>query len=192
MNEDDLQKLLRITEENNAMLKEILAYVRKIQDKDYLANDYSREIAFNVIGDIIADDLNPSSVKSRLDAEDVQMIDLHALNSEIEYVGNSIATFITESAFYEVLLFSSSHKVKPFRRWITKEILPSIRKTGKYEINGIVPKSFAEALRLAADQQEQIGAQQNLIGNESPAARGVEDVEWSALAGTVKRQYVRV
>ena len=34
--------------------------------------------------------------------------------------------------------------------------------------------------------------QQNLIGNESPAARGVEDVEWSALAGTVKRQYVRV
>lgn len=42
--EDDLQKLLRLTEENNAMLKEILAYVQKIQDKDYLANDYSREI----------------------------------------------------------------------------------------------------------------------------------------------------
>ena len=34
--EDDIQKLLRITEENNALLKEILAYVRKIQDKDYL------------------------------------------------------------------------------------------------------------------------------------------------------------
>ena len=34
--EDDIQKFLRITEENNALLKEILAYVRKIQDKDYL------------------------------------------------------------------------------------------------------------------------------------------------------------
>lgn len=44
------------------MLKEILAYVRKIQDKDYLANDYSREIAFNVIGNIIADNLNPEVV----------------------------------------------------------------------------------------------------------------------------------
>lgn len=61
MNEDDLQKLLRITEENNAMLKEILAYVRKIQDKDYLANDYSREIAFNVIGDVIAENLSDSA-----------------------------------------------------------------------------------------------------------------------------------
>lgn len=57
--EDDFQRLIRITEENNAILKEILAYVRKVQDKDYLANDYSREIAFNVIGDIIADNLNP-------------------------------------------------------------------------------------------------------------------------------------
>lgn len=62
MNEDDFQRLIRITEENNAMLKEILAYVRKVQDKDYLANDYSREIAFNVIGDIIADNLNPEVV----------------------------------------------------------------------------------------------------------------------------------
>ena len=60
--EDDLQKLLRITEENNAMLKEILAYVRKVQDKDYLSDDYSREIAFNVIGDIIADGLNPEVI----------------------------------------------------------------------------------------------------------------------------------
>ncbi len=62
MNEDDIQRLLRLTQENNAMLKEILAYVRKVQDKDYLANDYSREIAFNVIGDIIADNLNPEVV----------------------------------------------------------------------------------------------------------------------------------
>lgn len=60
--EDDFQRLIRITEENNAMLKEILAYVRKVQDKDYLANDYSREIALNVIGDIIADNLNPEVV----------------------------------------------------------------------------------------------------------------------------------
>lgn len=75
---------------------------------------------------------NPSSVKSRLDSEDVQLLDLHALNSSLTMVGNSMATFVTETGFYEVLLFSSSEKVKPFRRWITKEILPSIRKTGGY------------------------------------------------------------
>lgn len=59
--EDDIQKLLRITEENNAMLKEILAYVQKMQDPEYLNSEWSREIAFNVIGDIIAENLSDSA-----------------------------------------------------------------------------------------------------------------------------------
>jgi prophage antirepressor-like protein len=75
---------------------------------------------------------NPSSVKGRLDQEDVQLVDLHALNYKM--VGNSMATFINESGFYDVLLFSASPKVKPFRRWVTHEVLPSIRKTGQYSI----------------------------------------------------------
>ena len=74
---------------------------------------------------------NPSSVKQRLDKEDVQLIDLHALNGE-DTVGNSIATFINESAVYEVILFSGSPKVRPFRRWLTKDVIPSIRKNGGY------------------------------------------------------------
>lgn len=49
-------------------------------------------------------------------------------------VGNSMATFINESGFYDVLLFSTSPKVKPFRRWVTHEVLPSIRKTGQYSV----------------------------------------------------------
>ena len=60
----DLEELYRIVQENNAVLKEIVEYVRKVQDKDYLSNDYAREIAFNVIGDIIADNLSPEVVKN--------------------------------------------------------------------------------------------------------------------------------
>lgn len=75
---------------------------------------------------------NPSSVKSRLDRDDVQLIDLHALNYQM--VGNSMATFVNEAGFYDVLLFSTSPKVKPFRRWVTHEVLPSIRKTGQYSV----------------------------------------------------------
>lgn len=58
----DLEELYRLTQENNAMLKEIVEYVRKVQDKNYLSNNYSREIAFNVIGNIIADNLSPEVV----------------------------------------------------------------------------------------------------------------------------------
>ena len=60
----DLEELYRLTNENNAMLKEIVEYVRKVQGKDYLSNDYTREIAFNVIGDIIADNLSPEVVEN--------------------------------------------------------------------------------------------------------------------------------
>jgi len=60
----DLGELYRLTQENNVMLKEILEYVRKVQGKDYLSNDYAREIAFNVIGDIIADNLSPEVVEN--------------------------------------------------------------------------------------------------------------------------------
>ena len=74
---------------------------------------------------------NPSSVKQRLDPEDTQLIDLHALNG-VSFEGNSKATFINESAVYEVILFSGSEKVRPFRRWLTKEVIPSIRKNGGY------------------------------------------------------------
>ena len=60
----DLQALYDLTKKNNEMLKEILAYVRKVQDKEYLSNEYAREIAFNVIGDIIADNLSPEVVEN--------------------------------------------------------------------------------------------------------------------------------
>ena len=102
---------------------------------------------------------NPSSVKMRLDKDDVQLIDLHALNEGQEIVGNSLATFITESGFYEVILFSNSPKVKPFRKWVTKEVLPSIRKTRQYGIsqNGLSLPDFsnpAEAARAWADMYD--------------------------------------
>ena len=56
---------------------------------------------------------NPSSVKARLDKDDVQLIDLHALNGGQEIVGNSLATFITESGFYEVILLATVRRLSP-------------------------------------------------------------------------------
>lgn len=60
----DLEDLYRLTQENNAMLKEIVEYVRKVQSGSYLSNDYAREIAFNVIGDIIAENLSDDFVEN--------------------------------------------------------------------------------------------------------------------------------
>lgn len=42
------------------------------------------------------------------------------------------ATFVTESGLYDVIIRSDSENAKPFRKWVTSEVLPSIRKTGGY------------------------------------------------------------
>ena len=59
----DFEHLYQLTQENNEMLKEILAYVRKVHSKEYLSDDYAREITFNVIGDIIAENLESGVVE---------------------------------------------------------------------------------------------------------------------------------
>lgn len=43
-------------------------------------------------------------------------------------------TFITEPQLYFVMMRSRSEKARPFRQWVVNEVLPSIRKTGKYEV----------------------------------------------------------
>lgn len=109
---------------------------------------------------------NTTTVKKRLDAEDVQLIDLHALNyNGKQIIGNSKANFITESGFYDVLLESSSPKVKPFRRWVTHEVLPSIRRHGGYIMakeEETEEELLARALKLA---QSRIDAQKKALAN---------------------------
>ena len=43
-------------------------------------------------------------------------------------------TFITEPQLYFVLMRSRSENARPFRQWVVNDVLPSIRKTGKYEV----------------------------------------------------------
>lgn len=46
------------------------------------------------------------------------------------------ATFISEPQLYFVLMRSDKPKAKPFRQWVINEVLPQIRKQGKYEYKG--------------------------------------------------------
>lgn len=46
----------------------------------------------------------------------------------------SNAIFINESALYSLILSSKMPKAEKFRNWVTSEVLPSIRKTGSYQI----------------------------------------------------------
>ena len=45
---------------------------------------------------------------------------------------NMKSTIINESGLYEAIIGSKKKEVKPFKRWITREVLPTIRKHGAY------------------------------------------------------------
>lgn len=72
------------------------------------------------------------------------------------------AYFVNEQNLYKVIMRSDKPIAEPFQDWVCGEVLPSIRKTGQYN-SFQVPKTFAEALRLAADQQEKIEEQQKQL-----------------------------
>lgn len=125
--------------------------------------------------------VNARNVKERLDGEDVRQVDT-LTNGGVQKL-----TYVTESGLYEVIIRSDSDMAKPFRKWITSEVLPSIRKTGQYSIGAKIPHTFAEALRLAAEQQEKIEAQQNLIEAQKPKAEFYDDVVESKDAMSMDR-----
>lgn len=70
---------------------------------------------------------NPSMVAGRLDAEDLSQTEV------LDNRGVRQKTFlVSEAGLYEVIIRSDKPEAKTFRRWVTSEVLPSIRKHGMY------------------------------------------------------------
>ena len=65
------------------------------------------------------------------------------------------ANIISESGFYALVLRSRKQIAKPFRIWVTSEVLPSIRKTGSYTANP------SNKMELAFDNMKIVYAQIN-------------------------------
>lgn len=66
---------------------------------------------------------NPSQVLEKLDVEE---------RAKFNIGRQGEANFTNESGLYTVILRSDKPNAKPFRKWVTSDILPSIRKTGMY------------------------------------------------------------
>ena len=71
--------------------------------------------------------------------------------------GEQETTFINESGLYSLILGSKLDSAKKFKRWVTSEVLPSIRKNGSYSVKR-TPQNYIEALeealRLAKENEK--------------------------------------
>lgn len=79
---------------------------------------------------------NVTDTKKRLDPDEVDLTDL------IDSMGRvQSTTIINEPGLYAVILRSDKPEAKAFKRWVTHDVLPSIRKTGAY---GVPPERLAK------------------------------------------------
>jgi prophage antirepressor-like protein len=68
---------------------------------------------------------------------------------------NRDVTLISESGLYRLVLTSRKPQAEPFQDWVCQEVIPQIRKTGQYQLDGwYIPDDYPSALRLAADECE--------------------------------------
>ncbi|MET4734751.1 hypothetical protein ABIE64_003490 [Thalassospira sp. MBR-102] len=64
--------------------------------------------------------------------------------------GKQELTIINESGLYSLILTSRKEAAKRFKKWVTAEVLPALRKHGHYEMPGIVPVSSRKNLPPSA------------------------------------------
>lgn len=112
---------------------------------------------------------NSRNISSRLDPDEKGVTLVDTLG------GTQQMTIINESGLYTVILRSDKPQAKPFRKWVTSVVLPSIRKTGSYSVQQ--PNAFEnlspqlQVLIQMETRQKQIEARQ---AEQATALAGLE------------------
>ncbi|WP_276805512.1 phage antirepressor [Prevotella pallens] len=126
-------------------------------------------------------DLQPSAVMRRLDDGVISN------NPITDNLGRQqIANFVNEDGLYDVILDSRKPEAKQFRKWITSEVLPTIRKHGAYMTDNIIEKTLSDpdyliqlATTLKQERQQRIEAERKVAAAQ-PAVTFTQAVSGSA------------
>lgn len=101
-------------------------------------------------------------------------------NETLSSLGQRGGWLINESGLYSLILSSKLPTAKKFKRWVTSEVLPAIRKTGGYK----VPNNPMDALKLMFEAQTQTNQQVGAIDKR------VKDLEDNKLLNPGEYNYI--
>ena len=107
---------------------ELTSYIDKQQNVWFRGKD---------VAEILGYSNTKKAVLNHVESEDKQQIfTRHSRGPKMGPVApsGSMCTYINESGFYSLLLSSKLETAKKFKRWITSQVLPSIRKYGFYKM----------------------------------------------------------
>lgn len=84
--------------------------------------------------------------------------------------GDQQVSIVSEAGFYKLVLKSRKPEAKAFQRWVTHEVLPSIRKRGGYMVevpNETPEQTMARAILIARDTIERQRADIDMLAGEN-------------------------
>lgn len=117
----------------------------------------------------------PSQAISRLD-EDEKYTTL--ISNESAASGKSSLSFVNEPGLYTLVLGSRKPEARAFKRWITHDVIPSIRRNGGYiagqdslSDDELIARALVVAQNKIRDRDNLIAKQQQIIGELTPRAR---------------------
>jgi prophage antirepressor-like protein len=116
---------------------------------------------------------NARQAVSYLDDDEVQQVPVTTNDGSSRSLPTNV---INQPGLYSLILRSRKPQAKAFKRWITHEVLPSIRRTGSYSA---APREMTklEALQAAIESEEGRLAAEARVAQLEPAARS-----WQVLA----------
>lgn len=106
--------------------------------------------------------------------------------------GNQDVSVINESGFYHAAFKSRKPEVRPFRKWVTSEVLPAIRKTGGYQITPKPTRALPDG--LTGEQIEAVKKLHNALTKSAPkeAQARIAITLWSAVKSKFGCSYKEV
>ena len=123
---------------------------------------------------------NPSQVKARLEDG--------VISNEV--IPDSLGrqqemTFVNEDGLYDVILDSRKPQARAFRKWITSDVLPSLRKSGSYSVQSLSRKELAQMVIEAEEEKERL--QLEVKKRDEQIAEDAPRVLFSKAVETAKR-----
>lgn len=92
---------------------------------------------------------NATDVAKRLDQDEVTRFNLGGLSGQ--------SNIVNETGLYRIVLRSDKPEAREFQRWVTHDVLPSIRRHGAYMSEAVVERTLADPdylIRLATQLKE--------------------------------------
>ncbi len=111
------------------------------------------------VADVLGYSNSRKAMADHVDDEDKEV--LTSRNVTLENIPNRGITVVNESGLYSLILSSKLPSAKKFKRWVTSEVLPALRKTGQYQVKELsgqelMAKALIEAQSVLAAKDKQI------------------------------------